>query len=138
MEKIKVLLGWSGQNYSACTEDYDLLCGVVIATGKTYNDLKRNFESALEFHIEGCLNGGDKLPDWLVNGEYEIAYNHTVAALLHSLDGILTRSAISRATGINQKQIGHYASGVRNPRPEKRRQIVEGIHQISRELASVM
>jgi hypothetical protein len=61
-----------------------------------------------------------------------------ISALLHSLDGILTRSAIARATGINERQIGHYASGHRTPRSAQRERIINGIHAISRELESVV
>jgi hypothetical protein len=57
---------------------------------------------------------------------------------LHWFDGILTRSALARVSGINERQLGHYASGIRRPWPEEGEQIIAGIHQISRELASVV
>ena len=138
MEKIKVFVGWSEKNYSAATNDYDRLNGIVIATGVTFEKLQKEFQSALQFHIEGCLEDGDKLPEWLSSGQYELDYILETSALIHSLDGILTRSAIARATGINERQIGHYASGHRTPRPQQRERIVNGIHTISRELASVV
>jgi predicted RNase H-like HicB family nuclease len=138
MEKIKVLVGWADKNYSACTDDYDNLNGVVVATNKTIEGLKKELESALEFHIEGCLSDGDAVPEWLVSRQYKLDYILQTSALLHKLDGILTRSAIARATGINERQIGHYASGFRNPRPAQREKIINGIHSISRELASVV
>jgi hypothetical protein len=138
MEIIKVSVGWSAKNYSAITDDYERLNGIVVATGTTFEKLKKEFESALIFHIKGCLADGDTLSEWLVSGDYQIEYKLETSALIHSLDGIITRSAIARVTGINERQIGHYALGIRNPRPEKRKQIIDGIHQISRELASVV
>ena len=138
MEKIIVLVGWSNKNYSAITDDYNSLNGIVVATGSTFEILQKEFESALKFHIEGCLADNDSLPDWLLSGNYQLEYEFATSALLHRLDGILTRSAIARVSGINERQLGHYALGIRNPRPEKRRQIIEGIHQISRELATVV
>ena len=138
MEKIRVLVGWSNKNYSATTEDYNRLNGIVIATGTTFEKLQKEFESALKFHIEGCLADNDSLPEWLLLGNYQLEYELATSALLHRLDGILTRSAIARVSGINERQIGHYALGMRNPRPEKRKQIIDGIHQISRELALVV
>jgi len=137
MEKIKVSIGWSGDNYYAKAQGDDLN-GVVIATHKTFKGIKDEFLSALSFHIEGCLEDGDKLPEWLVSGNYEIEYTTEVSALLHSLDGILTRSAIARVSGINEKQIGHYASGHRTPRPRQRERIIDGIHRIGQELTVVM
>jgi len=138
MEIIKVLVGWCNKNYSATTDDYDRLNGIIMATGVTYEDLQKKFVSALTFHVNGCLADGDSLPEWLLSGEYKIEYELETSALLHRLDGILTRSAIARVSGINERQIGHYALGIRKPRPEKRKQIIDGIHQISKELALVV
>jgi len=138
MEIIRVLVGWSNKNYSATTDDYNRLNGIVIATGAKFEGLQKEFESALKFHIEGCLADGDSLPEWLLSGNYKIEYELATSALLHRLDGILTRSAIARVSGINERQLGHYALGIRHPRAEKRKQIIDGIHQISRELALVV
>ncbi|MDR3250620.1 MAG: CopG family transcriptional regulator [Tannerella sp.] len=137
MEKINVSIGWSGNNYSACAAG-DELNGAVLVTHKTLEGLKKNFAESLQFHLEGCIADNDKMPEWLVKGEYELNFILQTSALLHSLDGVLTRSAISRATGINERQLGHYASGYRNPRPQQRTKIISGIHEISKELASVM
>jgi predicted RNase H-like HicB family nuclease len=138
MNRIKVLVGWSNKNYSATTHDYERLNGIIIATGNSLEELKTKFEDALQVHIDVCIEAGDTFPEWLLSGNYQLEYEMATSALLHRLDGILTRSAIARITGINERQLGHYALGIRNPRPEKRKQIINGIHQISRELASVV
>ena len=39
-------------------------------------------------------------------------------------------AAISRATGINQKQLTHYASSLKEPRPVQRERIISGLHRI--------
>jgi len=137
MEKIQVKIGWSGNNYS-CVADNPALNGIIAVTNKTLEGLKEDFVESLKFHIEGCLQDNDVLPEWLLSGKYELNYVLETSALIHSLDGVLTRSAIARVSGINEKLIGHYASGYRNPRPKQREKIVQGIHTISRELASVV
>ena len=137
MEKINVSISWSGNNYGASAQG-DCLNGIVVAKHKTLEGVKKAFESALQFHIEGCLQDGDILPDWLVSGKYVLDYVLSISALLHSLDGLLTRSAVARVSGINERQIGHYASGHKTPRPQQREKIINGIHTISRELASVV
>jgi len=137
MEKIQVKIGWSGKNYS-CIADDAVLNGIIMVTNKTLEGLKKDFQESLQFHIEGCTQGGDQLPEWLIFGQYELSYVLETSALLHSLDGVLTRSAIARVSGINERQIGHYASGHRKPRQQQREKIVNGIHTISRELASVV
>ncbi|GHT77823.1 hypothetical protein AGMMS50262_19800 [Bacteroidia bacterium] len=137
MEKIQIRIGWSGDNYS-CIADNPVLNGIIVVTNKTLEGLKKDFQESLQFHIEGCMQSGDKLPEWLSDDNCELDYIMETSALLHSLDGILTRSAIARVSGINEKQLGHYASGIRNPRPKKRQQIIDGIHRISRELSLVV
>jgi hypothetical protein len=137
MGKIQVKIGWSGKNYS-CVADDSALNGIVVVTNKTLEGLKKDFQESLEFHIEGCTIDGNKLPEWILSGEYELDYILETSALLHCLDGILTRSALSRATGINERLIGHYASGHRNPRLAQRERIINGILSISKELASVV
>jgi len=137
MHKIDVKIGWSGNNYS-CVADENELNGVVVVTNKTLDGLKKEFAESLQFHIDGCIQDGDNLPEWLISGEYELNYILETSALLHSLDGVLTRSAIARASGINERQIGHYAAGIRMPRPMQRNKIINAIHSISKELAVVM
>ena len=64
-------------------------------------------------------------------------FEMNIRALLHYFDGILTRSALARVTGINERQLGHYTTGHRNPRPAQRIKIIEGIHKIGTEFNSV-
>ena len=78
------------------------------------------------------------LEKWLVGGDYYLEYVLTTAALLHSLDGVLTRSAIARATGLNERLLGHYASGFRKPRPQQHERIINGIREIGSNLVSVV
>jgi hypothetical protein len=134
MEKVIVNISWSGENYCASVE----LNGIVVSTNKSLEKLKSEFDSVFKFHVEGCAADGDKLPEYLLSGNYEYKYEYEASALLHSMDGIITRAAIARETGINERQIAHYASGFRNPRPEQRIRIVEGIHSIGQRLMTVV
>ena len=136
MEKIQVRIGWSENNYS-CVADNKALNGIIVVTHKTLDGLKKAFQESLQFHIEGCLQNGDKLPEWLLKGNYEMEYITEISALLHSLDGILTRSVIARVSGINERQIRYYAAGIRTPRQMQRNKIVEAIRVISKELSNI-
>ena len=136
MEKIHVKIGWSGDNYS-CVADDAALNGLILVTCKTLEGLKKKFQESLQFHIEGCIQDGDQLPEWLICGQYEINYTLEMSALIHSLDGIITQSAIARLSGINEKQIGHYASGNSIPRPQQKKKIISAIHSIGKKLVSV-
>jgi hypothetical protein len=137
MEKIIAKIGWSDNNYS-CISDDPQINGIVVVTHKKLESLKAKFKETFKFHIEGCAQSGDKINEWLVAGEYEIEYTYEVSALLHRLDGIVSRAAIARATGINERQIGHYASGLHKPRTDQRKRIIEGIHNIGEQLLQVI
>lgn len=131
MKKIEVLVEWSGDNFSAGT---GAINGVVFATGKTLDDVKQNFAEAFKFHIEGCLADGDKLPSFIVKGKYELDFALQGSAMLHLADGLITRSALSRVTGINEKQLSHYLTGHRKPRAEQNEKIAAGIITINKQI----
>lgn len=133
--KIKVSIGWTETNYSGIAEGPEV-GGVVIDTHTDHNMLLKSFKETMEFHVEG-LDKGD-VPAWLLSGDYELEYHYTTAALLHKYEGILTRSALAKVTGINQRQLGHYATGHRKPRPAQRQKIVDAIRRIGEEFISVL
>ena len=135
MEKIKVFLSWSGDNYAAGSGEIN---GVVVATGKTLEGVKNAFKESFEFHVESSVADGDALPTYLVDGNYELDFELQVSALLHKLDGIITRAALARVTGIDQRQLGHYIQGIREPRPKTRGKIIRGIQQLGKELTAVV
>ena len=140
MEKkviVKVFVEWSDKNFCATFDEN--VPGVVAITAKDIRELKREVPETLRFHVEGMLADGDKVPQWLVEGNYEFEYNYLdTAALIHACEPYTSIAALSRATGINQRQLSHYASGLRHPRPEQRQRILEGVHHIGQELQSVV
>lgn len=111
MEKIKVLISWSGDNYAAGTGKIN---GLTMATNKTL----KGVEEAFEFHVENSVADGDELPAYIVEGSYEFDFELQASALLHKLDGIVSRAVLARVTEINQRQLGHYLQGRRKPRPK--------------------
>ena len=124
-KEINVLISWSGDNYCVGTGEIE---GVVVVTGKTIDGVKKEFEDAFDFHLEDS----DSVKNYTLN------YQLQTSALLHKLDGFITRSALSRVTGINEQQLSHYITGRRNPRPKQREKIIEGIHKIGNELINVV
>ncbi len=82
MKKIKVTIGWKEKNYSAVCEDKDIN-GIVVVTDKNIDNLKDNVKKSLAFHIQGCIDDGDALPQYLVDGNYELEFELLVSALSH-------------------------------------------------------
>jgi hypothetical protein len=134
MEKVEVKISWSGNNYCAGS---GAVGGVVMATNKTFDGVKSAFVDSFNFHVEGCLADGDQLPEYIQKGDYEFDYKLEMSALLHNLDGIITRAALARKSGINEKQLGHYMTGYRNPRPAQQQKIINAIHNIGTEFLAV-
>ena len=126
--KLIVNVSWTGKNFCCGWSDDD--AGTVVVTAKTFAKLKEDFEESLRLHIEGCIADGDSLPGYLVAGNYEIDYNLDMAALLRDAETYTTMAAISRASGINQKQLSHYANGIKKPRALQRARIIAGLHVI--------
>ena len=136
MEKIKVDVAWCDKNFGASLGDN--VPGAVVLAAKTYEELLREVPETLRFHVEGMLADGDDVPQWLIDGDYEFEYNLIdVATVLRAYEPFVSLAAISRASGINQHQLSHYANGLKQPRPQQRQRIVDGIHKIGRELISL-
>ena len=137
MEKIRVNVQWCDKNFGATLGDN--VPGAVVLTAKTYEELLREVPETLRLHVEGMVEDGDEVPQWLRDGDYEFEYNLLdVPTLLHTYVPFVTLAAISRATGINQRLLSHYTNGIKRPRPQQRQRIVEGIHKIGRELLTVV
>jgi predicted RNase H-like HicB family nuclease len=133
MEKVTVTVGLTEKNYCACLVIGD---GVVVATEKTFDNLKKEMQSAVEFHLEGMREDEDYIPNVFLN-EFQLVYQFDSESLLSHYKGIITNAALERLTGINRRQLTHYASGLRKPRPEQRQRIKKALHKLGNELLEV-
>ncbi|HQQ96430.1 MAG TPA: hypothetical protein PLX35_04170 [Cyclobacteriaceae bacterium] len=57
--------------------------------------------------------------------------------MLNFYRGIFTNATLERITGINQKQIQHYASGHKKPRPAQLRKIETAFRKLRNELLAL-
>ncbi len=129
-KEIKVLVSWSGENYNGGIGDSEI--GAILVAATTLDEFKSEFEESFKFHIEGMKQNRLKIPDYILKDEYKIVYNLEATALLKEAEKFTTLAAISRASGINQKQLSHYATGIKQPRAASRERIIKGIHAIGR------
>ena len=132
---MKVLVSWSGENFNGGYGDSEI--GAIFVTAATLDEFKKEFEESLLFHLEGLKEEGKRIPDYLSSGSFHIVYDLEATALLREAENFTTLAAISRETGINQKQLSHYATGVKQPRPASREKIIRGIHAIGRRALSL-
>ncbi len=132
MEEIIVTVELAESNYSAYLEE---LPGC-IATGSTFEELKINIADAIAFHLEGMKEDGEELP-LVFQSNYKLLFHFDAESLLSHYSGIFTNAALERMTGINQRQIQRYASGISKPRREQAQKIVTALHHLGSELLAV-
>lgn len=137
MERNKIIVdvSWTGDNF--CCAWNDGQGGGVLVTAKTFQKLKEDFTESLHLHIEGCIADGDSFPEYLTNGNYDIEYRPDAAALIRNAEAYTTMSAISRVSGINQKQLSHYANGLKHPRPLQLERIKSALSEIGTQLLAL-
>ena len=137
METIYVNVSWCGKNFSASLSEN--VPGAVVFTARSFRELQQEAKDSLEFHMEGMKEDGDEIPAWYESGEYDFKFVYTdVASLLKAYSDLVPLVSLSYVTGINQNQLSHYANGIKKPRPEQRKRIVDGMHKIGRELMAVV
>jgi len=136
MEKIRVDIQWCENNFGATLGDN--VPGAVVFTANSIDELQREARETLQFHVEGMVQDGDEVPQWLVNGDYEFEWHYAdTATLLRACEPYASIEAISRASGINPHQLIHYANRQRKPRPHQQQRIVDGIHKIGQQLIAI-
>jgi predicted RNase H-like HicB family nuclease len=132
MENVIVEVSFTGKNYSA---HIPVLPGCV-TTGSSLVEIRKHIEEIVPFHIEGMQEDNDEYPS-VFDGEYKFIYKLSAEALINEFSSIFTKAALSRVTGINERQLWHYAAGVRHPRQVQKTRIVNGLHKLGKELLSV-
>ena len=119
-------------NYSAYIESID----GVVATGSTIAEIKENLIDAIDDFVETCGSLGCEVPDAL-KGDYTLEFSMDVKSLLTLYQRIFTKSGLERLTGINQKQLWHYANGSSVPRRAQVLKIENALHRLGNELLSL-
>ena len=127
MKTIEVIVEFAGKNLSAYIEGVP-----VITVGNDLHEIERNMREALELYLEDNPN-----PHELLKDEYEMRFRIDTATFLNYYSGIFTKAALSRITGINERQLWHYAAGVHKPRKKQAEKIQNGIHSLTKELEAL-
>jgi hypothetical protein len=124
MKEIKIIIERSKNAYSAYAENVEGISGM----GDTVADAKRSVLQAIE--IQKAL-GNFKL------SSYQIIYKFDVQSMLNYYRRIFSLAALERITGIDQKYLQHYSTGLKRPRPERRKKIEKSLHSLGAELMAL-
>lgn len=131
MEKIIIVIEASKDSFSAYSENVSSIYGA----GATIKECKNSILEAIEIYKEPDML--EFAPKILLDDDYTITYKYDVQSILAYYSGIFTKAGLERITGINQKQLGHYASGLKKPRPAQQAKIIDALHRLGEDLISL-
>jgi len=129
MKTIKIIIEKTKDNYSAYAQNVEGIYG----GGETVSEAKDSILNALKLFKK---YNSKQLPK-ILQGEFLIRYKFDTQSLLNYYKGIFTNASLERITGIKQKQIQHYASGLKKPRAAQKIKIQNSLHELAEELMAV-
>lgn len=131
MNTVEVIVEYAGSNLSAYVKD-----APVITTGKDLKEIEKNIREAIDLYLEACKECNVS-PGNAFQGEYVLSFKVDATTFINYYSGIFTKAALSRITGINERQLWHYAAGVHKPRRIQLEKIQHGVEVLARELQSI-
>lgn len=114
----------------------DIIPGWVVAYTGDIDGFKDYVQESVDFWLEGRREKGEDYPK-VFDVDYELVYDFDIATLLDYYRGVFSFSALQTITGINQKQLAHYASGVSSPRPKQAEKIKTGLRKLAKDIEMV-
>jgi len=130
MKQIKIIIERSKDLYSAYAENVEGIYG----GGDTVEEAKQSILDAIRLLKK--YNKNDNIPG-ILKGEYKLVYKFDTESLLNYYKGVFSNAAFERITGINQKQIQHYSTGLKKPRTMQAKKIETALHKLGAELLAV-
>jgi predicted RNase H-like HicB family nuclease len=130
MDKIIIKVGASKDHFGAYSEN----CPGIFGAGDTAEDARQNALKGLTLLVDS--RDQKDLPE-ILRGEYTIEYEYDVQSFLNCYNGIFTNVALERITGINQKLLHHYSTGLKKPRETQRKKVETALHRLGNELLAI-
>lgn len=129
MKKIQITIEKSADSFGAYAENVPGIYGA----GDTVQECKQSILDA----IETVKTFEDNQIPAALKGDYELVYKFDTESLLQYYKGVLSNPAVERITGINQKLIHQYSTGLKKPRVAQRKKIEQGLHRLGNELLAI-
>ncbi len=134
MKKIEVLIQKGDNRYEAVINP-DKAYGldfVLFGEGETVQATIEDFHISRDEMKEVYEEDGRVFPQ-----DLDFAFKYDLESFFEHYSKIFSMPALESLTGINQKQLHHYASGLRKPREPQKRKIENALHKLGNELISV-
>jgi hypothetical protein len=127
MKSVKIIIERSKDGFWAYAEHVEGVSGA----GDSVEEAKQSVIESIELQKE--------LGNWpkSLGEKYTLVFKFDTESLLNYFKGVFTHAAFERITGINQKQLQHYASGHRKPRHVQAKKIEAALHKLGNELLAV-
>lgn len=129
-KKLTVVIEFADNNLAAYIEEVD----GIVAFGDNVAEIKKNIAENIELVKEEMLADGAPLPEALAS-DYELTFKYDLSTFLNVYAGVLSKSGLEKLTGINQKQLWHYANNTSKPRKATLEKIRQSIQAFAAELA---
>ena len=131
-KRITVDVEYEDGSYGASIE---LLPGC-IAIADSLPKLRKMMNEAVTMHLESLREHSEEIPVEFCE-DFELIYKIDTQGLIVAYGEIFTKPALSRMTGINEKQLWNYALGIKRPREAQRVKIENALHVLGHELLTV-
>ncbi|MDR2841051.1 MAG: hypothetical protein LBV75_07290 [Paludibacter sp.] len=130
METVKIIIEKSADYYDAYAEN----CDGIYGAGQTAEDAKQDALKGLKLFVNS--RSKEQLPE-ILQGDFDIAFKYDTQSFLNYYNKVFSYVALERLTGINQKLLHHYSTGLKKPRTIQRKKIETALHNLGRELTAV-
>lgn len=127
MKTVEVIVEYDDKNLSAYIEG-----APIITVGNNIKEIEDNMKEAVELYLED-----NEAPCEVLSGDFELKFKVDAATFINYYSGVFTKAALSRITGINERQLWHYAAGVHKPRKRQLDKIQKGISTLAEELSAI-
>lgn len=125
MSTLKVIVSGGKDHYGAWVKDVKGIYGA----GVTLDDVRRDIKEAIGLFVEY----NEDAPD-ILKGNPEIELVFDVTGLVKYYSQFITLPAMEQLTGVNQKQLWHYANGYKTPRGDSGEKIEKGLKKFAQRL----
>lgn len=134
MNKLVINTSKTLKGYSASC---DLMPGWVVAYDGDFDGFEDYIRESIDFYVECAKADGEPFPEILGVPNLELSYKFDVQSLLAHYQNIFSFAALQCITGVNQRQLWHYAAGRSKPRPKQAEKIVSALNHLGKELVSL-
>ncbi|MCM1333192.1 MAG: hypothetical protein NC248_11360 [Bacteroides sp.] len=134
MQQLTINTSKTSKGYSASC---DLIPGWVVAHSGDFPGFESYVRESIDFYVECALADGEPVPEILTDKNVRIVYRFDVQSLLEHYQNIFSFAALQHITGVNQRQLWHYAAGRSKPRQKQAEKIVTALNRLGKELVSL-